>query len=617
MGFLSTGPRVIAGDWNVSLGELPVFDMLRQAGFRDLQDVAEDRWGIAPVPTCKFKTRKDFCFISRELQDLLTHVSVINDLWPDHAVVQGHFQRLKHVVPHDVWRRPSAFPWPPHWQVDSGYWDSLDGPIDAMYMRLWEHFETTAAARLPFPVQKSMTGRAKTTSVTAVRPGLRPPMRVGRPGDFQPHFFGASWRHVQWVRQVRRLQSYMRCVQHCDPHGPHASNLWASIMRAKGFQGGFCQWWMICDSRVHGAPHLIPWFPPGFNIAGKIFESVALAVRSLETELCRTSKQYAKLRRAKNPNQIFRDLKAAPENGVDYLLQPLKAKIVEVRPDDLSIVVDPPQPWHGSLPIWCQGVQLNPIHVSDDCLWLQSTLPCELGGTISQLKCTGTKDDLAAAFIDSWKERWDRHRDVPASRWDTILSFAREKLPCVPMQLPSLTPTSLSGVISTKKATSAGGLDGVSVADLRSLPREALQNICSMFREIEATGSWPSQMLLGKVACLAKVEDPRTVMDYRPITVLGMLYRVWGSFYSHTIMKHLTAVLPDQRFMGVGLHALLDKFGANCCGRLRRRLPMELRLLVLLLTFKKHSTIYPDWLLLKRLLCLAYPFMFCVVGPEP
>ena len=103
-------------------------------------------------------------------------------------------------------------------------------------------------------------------------------------------------------------------------------------------------------------------------------------------------------------------------------------------------------------------------------------------------------------------------------------------------------------MISTKKATSAGGLDGVSVADLRSLPREALQNICSMFREIEATGSWPSQMLLGKVACLAKVEDPRTVMDYRPITVLGMLYRVWGSFYSHTIMKHLTAVLPDTLY---------------------------------------------------------------------
>ena len=172
----------------MSHGELPVFDLLQQAGFRDLQDVAEDRWGIQPVPTCKFKTRKDFCFISRELQDLLTHVSVITDLWPDHAVVQGHFQRLKHVVPHDVWRRPSAFPWPPHWQVDSGFWDQLDGQIDVKYMQLWEHFETTAAARLPFPIQKAMLGRAKTTSVTVVRPGLRPPLRVGRPRGFPTPF---------------------------------------------------------------------------------------------------------------------------------------------------------------------------------------------------------------------------------------------------------------------------------------------------------------------------------------------------------------------------------------------------------------------------------------------
>lgn len=433
-------------------------------------------------------------------------------------------------------------------RVDAEFWDKLEGSIDSKYMQLWEHFETTAAARLPFPVQKSMLGRAKTTRVTAVRPGLRSPMKVGRQGDFQPHFFGASWRHVQWIRQVRRLQSYMRCVQHCDPHGTHAANLWASIIRAKGFQGVFCQWWLTCECRVHGAPSLLPWFPPGYDFACKIFETVALAVRALESELCRTSKQYAKLRRAKNPNQIFRDLKAGPENGVDYLLQPLKAKIVDVRPEDMSIVVDPPQPWHNSLPIWCQGVQLAPIHVTDVCFWLQSISPCEVGSTVSQLKCTGAKDELATAFIDAWKERWDRHRDVPTNRWDTILSFARAKLPCVAMDLPSLNPTSLSWVIATKKAASAGGLDGVSVADLRFLPNEALQNLCTMFDEIETTGSWPSQMLEGKVACLAKVSDPRTVMDYRPITVLGMLYRVWGSFYSHAIMKHLTSVLPDTLY---------------------------------------------------------------------
>jgi len=44
--FLSSGPRFVAGDWNVSFGELPVFDMLSKAGFRDLQELAEERWGI-------------------------------------------------------------------------------------------------------------------------------------------------------------------------------------------------------------------------------------------------------------------------------------------------------------------------------------------------------------------------------------------------------------------------------------------------------------------------------------------------------------------------------------------------------------------------------------------
>ena len=546
--FLSTGPRVIAGDWNVDSGDLPVFDLLEQAGFRDLQDLAEDRWGITPVPTCKFKTRKDFCFISRELQDLLTHVSILKDLWPDHAVVQGHFHRLRHVVPHDVWRRPSAFPWPSHWNVQPDFWHQLDGSMDEKYAMLWHHFESTAAQCLPFPVQKSMMGRACTQKVKQLKPGSRPPLRVGRKGDFQPNFFGASWRHAHWLRQVRRLQSYKRYVQSGDVSGSHAVLVWASILRAKGFQGGFCQWWTSCQCLVHGAPAILPWCPPAHDTACKIFDTVVLAIRNLEASLCSTSKQYAKLRRSKNPNQIFRDLKAAPANGVDYLLQPLKAKIVEVCPDDLSIVVDPPQPWLDTQPLWCQGSMLKPIHVTDDCLWLSSIEPCVIGGTVSQLKCTGRKDDLAQAFISAWKERWDRHRDVPDSRWDVILSFARSRLPRVCMDLPSLTVPALSGVIATKKTTSAGGLDGISVEDLRCLPKAALQNLCTMFHEIEQNGIWPSQMLLGKVACLAKVDQPRSVMDYRPITVLGMLYRVWGSYYSHLLMQHLTAVLPETLY---------------------------------------------------------------------
>jgi hypothetical protein len=108
--FLSAGPRFVAGDWNVHKDELPAFSQLAQAGFRDLQDLAEERWAIRPQPTCKHRTRKDFCFISPELQALLCDVQVVDDIWPDHSILQGHFHRLKMSVPKDVWKMPGPFP---------------------------------------------------------------------------------------------------------------------------------------------------------------------------------------------------------------------------------------------------------------------------------------------------------------------------------------------------------------------------------------------------------------------------------------------------------------------------------------------------------------------------
>ena len=61
---LSSGPRFVSGDWNVSQNSLPAFDLLTHAGFRDIQDVALERWGQPIQSTCKGCTRRDFLYIS-------------------------------------------------------------------------------------------------------------------------------------------------------------------------------------------------------------------------------------------------------------------------------------------------------------------------------------------------------------------------------------------------------------------------------------------------------------------------------------------------------------------------------------------------------------------------
>lgn len=254
------------------------------------------------------------------------------------------------------------------------------------------------------------------------------------------------------------------------------------------------------------------------------------------------------MRRAKNPNVIFRDIKAPSSQGVDYLLKPLRAKVVEVRPDEHAVLLEPAQPWNVSRTFECQGVAVDVIHAEPDCLWVQDVHAVPVGSCVMQLQCRGTKDELEKAFAAAWTTRWDRHKDVTPDRWKVILEFSRRFLPKRTLTWPRITPGVLGQMIAARADSSASGLDGVSVRDLKSVPAEALANFCDLFTTAESTGGWPSQLLMGKVVCLAEVAEPRDVMDYRPITILGQLYRLWGSYHARKAIRMMEPVLPDTLY---------------------------------------------------------------------
>lgn len=324
----------------------------------------------------------------------------------------------------------------------------------------------------------------------------------------------------------------------------HALAVWGSIIRAKGFVPSFSQWWTTCRFRVHGAPSTIPFYPPEVNLAIKIFESLALAVRDFEAQLKKSSRAYAKLRRERNPNMIFHDIKSQPNKGIDLLFRPVEAVVLEVRHDDSSLVLDRSFALQDEMPVTCQGTPVSIIHAEEDCLWVEDLAQIQPGDTISQLTRLGLEKDVGRAFIQAWRQKWGRHAEVPHDRWNAILSFARAKLPSIPMSWPCISPEVLKDTILQKKVTTSHGLDGVTLRDLRALPNSALQNFCDMFHHAEATGAWPNQVTAGRVTSLAKCEQPRSPMDFRPITVFSILYRCWGSYHSKLILQALDPVLP-------------------------------------------------------------------------
>ena len=176
--YLSKGPRYVAGDWNVAADMVPAFDTLREAGFVDLQDLALMRWGCPIQPTCKSRTRKDYCFVSRELQNLLTSVTLDDTVFPVHAVLKGEFLFLHNVIPKQVWLTPMQFPWPVEWDVDPEFWSRTEGTCDSRYSQLWNHIELQACAQVPFPVPKRARGRAATQQTKPVKEGKISPPRL-------------------------------------------------------------------------------------------------------------------------------------------------------------------------------------------------------------------------------------------------------------------------------------------------------------------------------------------------------------------------------------------------------------------------------------------------------
>jgi hypothetical protein len=145
------------------------------------------------------------------------------------------------------------------------------------YQQLWHHIETRACDTLPFPIPSKAMGRAGTVALKKVVEGKMPPPKKARTGDIKPHFVCASFRHAQWLRQVRRLQSYTRHVRVHGPQNAYALQVWGAIMRATGFTPSFGTWWTDCTTKVLGAPAVLPYVPPDLTEAQLVFDTLAIS----------------------------------------------------------------------------------------------------------------------------------------------------------------------------------------------------------------------------------------------------------------------------------------------------------------------------------------------------
>lgn len=552
-----SGPRFIAGDVNHDLTSLECYETLEAMSFRDAQDVHFENFGIPPRATCKHKTRRDYLLMSPEMQNLFERCDILDDVWPDHSPIIARFKG----GPSDLVRYPWPVPDPINWKqfpsrVASdplNFVTSTD--CDDTYRVWWKSIENEVrrcSDRQSRP-PASCFGRGQLVAPRKFV-GTHKPVCVGRGGDFEPKFLGVNWHHAQMVKQVRRIQSLARLrgsVNTTVHHQIHCVQLWQSVLEAKGFRPSFRDWWKDLSLRV-GEPLQVPSLPPSQSIAWLIYQVVTRELEVFERHLAKHRSFSLKLANKDGMQRVFNGVRRDMPVQVETLLQTQQSRIVDIDRNESAVVVDPPCSWVDRVPVTCQGVTQQPIFVEADKIWLEDITRCQIGDPIVQKRAVGKLEDIFQAFVQQWTARWGRHANIPVSQWADILAFVETRFPRLEFQPHAASPMAIRACAQTKKRKAATGLDGVSRQDVLNLDESHLQTLSSLYQRAELDGIWPTQTIVGAVRSLAKVVSPQDVVDFRPVTVFSMVYRIWSSIQSRWF---LTALDPHMDSMMFGNRA--------------------------------------------------------------
>ena len=545
------GPRVIAGDFNLEADQNPCLQTWSDHGFIEVQDLHQRIGGHGPLATCKGVTRKDFVYVSPELQGFFRQAHVMCDIFPDHAVLAGEFRFPTTPPPCLLWRSPVHRPREQlqDLQVPQGCAPALDGLSQSQkLLAICSKYETRLSQALQHksrqPLTSSKRGRAATTCLHAAR--QQPvPVRKARQGDVDPFFFGNSSKHVRWVKQARRLQALVQNVRRgLSTPGPVAqrASLWRAVLLAPGFEPGFAQWWPDRDVRLLGDPTTVPRVLPCIAVLEAIATTFLANLRGFEQTALRSRCREAAKRRSQQPALIFRDIAAPPVAPVSTLVESKTATVLEVRPEEAAVVLDRVVDWDDA-PFFASGRSFQPHQCDEDMLW--GELPAlAVGDVITQTRILGSVQDIFAAFGREWQARWCRHDSLRPEDWQCSMDGLLRLSAGRTMELEPISVQLWRDTVRSKPAGSATGLDGLSRMDLCLMPADLLECILDLCRHAEQHGEWPQQPLVGVVSALEKKANAAAVGDFRPITVLGTIYRTWSSIRSRQVLRYLSSFAP-------------------------------------------------------------------------
>ena len=580
-------PFVVGGDFNTPPTSLPSFQAFAGMGAIEIFTYHKCITGIELPKTCKNATSNDTMIIHPRLIPFISKMEVRQDLQIDvHSPMIVTFNLEQTVEPRMIWDVPNSW----HSLVESPQlfeqsyeicrdkvhlnsaiqdpekdgevllqeWsrvveNAVDRTIQIQHLNQPERFPTRG---LPL----SHKGRCVKRERELVKHSGGP--RADRQTGYEPPEEVFRLHSKQKVKQVRRIRSYIRATNSAnEKYGkglwPHDVKLqlqqeWNKIMNAVGYPGTWWKWILAFECVTH-----VTWDNPSD-------EFVSIVAQITEHDCNITCCEEANIRDRFRKQRIQIDSSAGSGKLVYKILKGKQTKplqqfpvFVEVqatlcRSSRQSIVLriaDDAQFMVGQLATFgdadvrIEQQQKSVVKIQ----LLKGILPTV--GLLKQSSYAYSTSDVFREFQRFWAPIWlreNQHEQFDQGAWEDFFQQLEDiVLPKFDLKVTLDDPELWISTIQRMKSYTAHGACGWRTEELKVLPKQAIYDLCEIFKKIWPSGM-PANLAQARVIMLEKNAAPKGIQDGRPITILSVVSRLASKLIADQVLLQLSTLLPPQ-----------------------------------------------------------------------
>ena len=569
-------PVMFAGDFNMDVHQLDLYDFLEAKGYSSLQRLHEHMYGFPMPKTCKDATTPDTAILHPTLIQRLVSIQVDKQgLFDAHDPVILAFD-----IPHTPLYH-TTISTPKTW---------IDMPIDksdleeaatsicqhAMPQTLQEWatlVEMTVDHAIKTEHRKNYTETSTTTGLPrrcrgrCAEPKFRQiplvtPAKKARDGDFNPPFECATFQSKKFVKQIRRLsslQTRLRSLANVTQIWPRTYvdlwREWTAILHWSHKRKSFMMWSL-------DQPELHP-FPAGLPTADWLHLAKQFMQHQLHDLLFHEHALRAKMSKIRHiidcqdnfKKEAYRVIKKKDFQPFHHVYKTLTEDAIVVQhelPLQYECFVAEPSKFQPMSPVQANGVEASLIQQNAHSIFIrmpEGHEPLQEQVTLTQAQCTFQVQEVFDELSGFWQQFWYKDEPDDGKSFDEVFHQPAIRYPSLPDTFED-DLTCWKEALASCKGDSAPGVDGFTFHELKMLPDQLLTHLVRIISSMDA---FPPHLMLAKTIPLPK-KGKLSAENSRPITIMATLYRLWGKVCARRCLRHLaghvssaiTGMLPHR-----------------------------------------------------------------------